>query len=224
MPMSKSYKKRLSKVLPEIINSFGTPFHIYDEQGIKQTCDKLKTTFKNFEGFKEFFAIKALPNPSIMKILKKEGFGFDCSSEAEIYLSRKIGCFGEDIMFSSNNTTKKLLDYSLDEKGCILNLDDISLISTLDKMPEMICFRYNPGPKRKGNIIIGNPIESKYGVSHAQIINAYERTIKLGAKRFGIHTMLASNELDFEYMVETAKMLLDIVKILHQNLVFLLNS
>lgn len=218
MPMSKSYKKRLSKVLPEIINSFGTPFHIYDEKGIKQTCDKLKTTFKNFEGFKEFFAIKALPNPSIMKILKKEGFGFDCSSEAEIYLSRKIGCFGEDIMFSSNNTTKKLLDYSLDEKGCILNLDDISLISTLDKMPEMICFRYNPGPKRKGNIIIGNPIESKYGVSHMQIINAYEKTIKLGAKRFGIHTMLASNELDFEYMVETAKMLLDIVKTLHQKL------
>jgi len=194
MPMSNSYKKRLSRLLPQIVDTFGTPF------------------FENIEGFKEFFAVKALPNPSIMKIMQEMGFGFDCSSTPEIHLSRQIGSFKEDIMFTSNNTSISQFETALENGGCILNLDDISLISKVPDIPDLICFRYNPGPLRKGNKIIGNPVESKYGVSHDQIIDAYSQSIKLGVKRFGIHTMLASNELNYEYMVETARMLLDIVE------------
>ena len=212
MPMSNSYKKRLSRLLPQIVDTFGTPFHIYDEKGIKETCRKLNTAFENIEGFKEFFAVKALPNPSIMKIMQEMGFGFDCSSTPEIHLSRQIGSFKEDIMFTSNNTSISQFETALENGGCILNLDDISLISKVPNIPDLICFRYNPGPLRKGNKIIGNPVESKYGVSHDQIIDAYSQSIKLGVKRFGIHTMLASNELNYEYMVETTRMLLDIVE------------
>ncbi|MCP3875447.1 MAG: diaminopimelate decarboxylase [Desulfobacteraceae bacterium] len=218
MPMSDSYMKRLSKILPQTVKTFGTPFHIYDEKGIKETCCKLNTAFENIGGFKEFFAVKALPNPSIMKILRKEGFGFDCSSTPEIELSRQVGGLKEDIMFTSNNTSAPQFKAAIKNGGCILNLDDISLISKLADTPELICFRYNPGPRRKGNKIIGNPVESKYGVSHDQIVDAYSQSIKLGVKRFGIHTMLASNELNFEYMVETTRMLLDITKLVCEKL------
>ncbi len=214
MPMSESYQKRLSDILPQIVDTFGTPFHIYDEKGIKETCQKLVSTFKNINGFKEFFAVKALPNPSIMKLMQEYGFGFDCSSTPEVELSRQIGSMNEDIMFTSNNTSSSQFTSALANGGCILNLDDISFISKLTDTPELICFRYNPGPRRKGNKIIGNPVESKYGVSHDQIIDAYRQCIDLGVKRFGIHTMLASNELNYEYMVETTRMLLDIVELI----------
>lgn len=218
MPMSTSYQKRLSRILPQIVDTFGTPFHIYDEKGIKETCKKLTTAFENIDGFKEFFAVKALPNPSIMKILQGMGFGFDCSSIPEIQLSRKIGSFREDIMFTSNNTSIPQFEAAIKNDGCIMNLDDISLISKLIDIPDLICFRYNPGLRRKGNIIIGNPVESKYGVSHDQIIDAYTQAKKLGVKRFGVHTMLASNELDYNYMVETTQMLLDIVELICEKL------
>ncbi|MBU2631522.1 MAG: diaminopimelate decarboxylase, partial [Proteobacteria bacterium] len=105
MPMSENYKKRLADILPQIVNTFGTPFHIYDEKGIKETCQKLNIAFKNINGFKEFFAVKALPNPSIMKIMKEMGFGFDCSSTPEIKLARQISSVKDDIMFTSNNTS-----------------------------------------------------------------------------------------------------------------------
>jgi diaminopimelate decarboxylase len=212
MPMSPTYQERLSAVLPKVVETFGTPFHIYDEQGIRQTCASLNTAFSGIEGFKEFFAVKALPNPAIMSIMKSFGFGFDCSSTPEVELSRRIGSFGEDIMFTSNNTSRSQFNNAMAQNGCILNLDDISLIDKLPQFPELICFRYNPGARRKGNKIIGNPVESKYGLSHDQIVDAYQRSKSLGAKRFGIHTMLASNELNYEYMVETTRMLLDIAK------------
>ncbi|MCF6247684.1 MAG: diaminopimelate decarboxylase [Desulfobacula sp.] len=218
MPMSNSYKKRLSDILPQIVKTFGTPFHIYDEKGIKQTCQKLITTFKKNNGFKEFFAVKALPNPSIMKIVQKMGFGFDCSSTPEIELARQIGSSGEDIMFTSNNTSFNQFKNAFGNGGCTINLDDISLIEKLNPFPDLICFRYNPGPRRKGNKIIGNPVESKYGLSHDQIIDAYSRSKALGANRFGIHTMLASNELNYKYMVETTRMLLDVVEFIHEKL------
>ncbi|MBU8910765.1 MAG: diaminopimelate decarboxylase [Desulfobacterales bacterium] len=212
MPMSDSYRKKLSCLLPKIVDTFGTPFHIYDEKGIKETCKKLNTAFEKIDGFKEFFAVKALPNPSIMKIMQEMGFGFDCSSTPEIHLSRQLGSFKEDIMFTSNNTSISQFETAQKNGGCILNLDDISLIAKLTDIPDLICFRYNPGSRRKGNKIIGNPVESKYGVSHDQIIDAYSQSVKLGVKRFGIHTMLASNELNYEYMVDTTRMLLDIVE------------
>lgn len=218
MPMSSSFHKRLSAQLPQIANHFKTPFHIYDETGIRETGKKLMDAFSTIKGFKEYFAVKALPNPHILNLMKDMGFGFDCSSGPEIMLARTIGASPEDIMFTSNNTGKKEFDLAFKDNGCIINLDDISLISKLPEMPELICFRYNPGPRRKGNRIIGNPVESKYGVSHEQILDAYKLSSRRGASRFGIHTMLASNELNYEYMVETAKMILDMADFISKQL------
>ncbi|THB72683.1 MAG: diaminopimelate decarboxylase [Desulfobacteraceae bacterium] len=212
MPMSPDFQHRLSTILPRIAEHYGTPFHIYDEAGIRETCRQLIDAFSGIDHFKEFFAVKALPNPSVMKIMKDMGFGFDCSSITELLLSRQLGCSTDDIMFTSNNTGVNEFRTAFADAGCILNLDDISLIDKLDKMPETICFRYNPGPRRKGNDIIGNPVESKYGVSHDQILSAFSLARSKGAKRFGLHTMLVSNELNYEYMVETARMLLDIIE------------
>jgi diaminopimelate decarboxylase len=127
-------------------------------------------------------------------------------------LSRQIGACGEDIVFSSNNTTADEFHAAAADGGCILNLDDVSLIQKVPQMPETISFRYNPGPRRTGNRIIGDPVESKYGVAHEQIPGAYKIARALGARRFGLHTMLVSNELSYAYMVETAAMLLEVVE------------
>ena len=212
MSMSENFEKRLLPVLDEIIDHFGTPFHIYDEAGIRETGQNFNAAFSRLKGFREYFAVKALPNPRILKIMRDLGFGFDCSSIAELALSRQTGARGEDIMFSSNNTTADEFKAADADGGCILNLDDASLIHKVPKMPETISFRYNPGPRRTGNSIIGDPSESKYGVAHEQIVNAYKTARALGARRFGLHTMLISNELSYAYMVETAAMLLEVVE------------
>ncbi|MDA8403639.1 MAG: diaminopimelate decarboxylase [Desulfobacteraceae bacterium] len=212
MPMSENFKKRLFPILQDIKAHFGTPFHIYDEAGIIETGHALKEAFSARAGFMEYYAVKALPNPAIMAIMKNLGFGFDCSSIAELMLSRGLGVTGEDIIFTSNNTTPADFAAAFSDGGCIINLDDISLIPKLPRIPERICFRYNPGARRTGNDIIGNPVEAKYGVSHDQIIEAYRRMKQLGATRFGLHTMLASNERNHIYMVETAQMLLDLAR------------
>lgn len=218
MPMSKDFYNRLSPVLPDIAGHFCTPFHIYDEKGMRETGRQMIQAFSNLKCFREFFAVKALPNPQVMTIMKDMGFGFDCSSIVELMLARDIGCGPDDIMFTSNNTGKTEFQAAFSDNGCIVNLDDISLIDKLDSMPELISFRYNPGPRRKGNSIIGNPVESKYGVSHDQILDAYTMSQKKGASRFGLHTMLVSNELNHEYMAETAKMLLDLAGMISDRL------
>jgi diaminopimelate decarboxylase len=210
MPMHTDFRDRLFPVLADIADTFGTPFHIYDETGIRQTGQRLKTVFKPIAGFREYFAVKALPNPRIMKIMQEMGFGFDCSSIAELLLSRRIGSHGQDLMYTSNNTSIAEFNAAAQDGGSILNLDDISLISKVPKMPEQICFRYNPGPRRSGNAIIGNPNEAKYGVAHHQLLDAYRLAAERGSKRFGLHTMLASNELNCSYMVQTVEMLLQI--------------
>ncbi|MBI4775841.1 MAG: diaminopimelate decarboxylase [Deltaproteobacteria bacterium] len=212
MPMSEGFRNRLEPILEEVVERFKTPFHIYDEQGIRDTGETLKKTFSGFRSFREFFAVKALPNPSILSVMKSMGFGFDCSSIAELKMSRGVGAGGEDIMFTSNNTMIEEFDSALSEGGCILNLDDITLIPKVPRFPERICFRYNPGPRRTGNSIIGNPSESKYGVSHQQLVDAYRQAMDRGAKVFGLHTMLCSNERQYEYMVATVRMLLEQVE------------
>lgn len=208
MPMSLSFQQRLLPVLNDVANHYKTPFHIYDETGIRDTGRALKNAFSGIRGFREYYAVKALPNPRILEIMKDMGFGFDCSSVPELTLSRNAGGVGEDIMFTSNNTAHDEFDAALSAGGSILNLDDITLVPKVPRMPELICFRYNPGDRRTGNAIIGNPIEAKYGVSHDQILKAYQLAQTMGAKRFGLHTMLASNERDYSYMVQTADMLL----------------
>jgi diaminopimelate decarboxylase len=218
MPMSKAFEGRLYPILPEIIRYFGTPFHIYDEQGIIDTGEKWKSDFKDIYGFKEFFAVKALPNPAILKIMLKLGFGLDCSSNSELILARQSGFSAEDIMLTSNNTSRELFNLALAEDGCILNLDDVSMVDKVPEIPQLICFRYNPGERRTGTEIIGNPLEAKYGVRHDQIIEAYRQARDRGATRFGIHTMIISNELDYKYMVETVRMLLEVIEMVSQAL------
>ncbi len=218
MPMSAAFTDRLSRILPKVVDTFGTPFHIYDEAGICDTCDRLNTAFSSLEGFREYFAVKALPNPAVMTLLKQKGFGFDCSSVPELVLARNIGSTGDDIMFTSNNTRMDQFQAAMDHGGSILNLDDLSLIRKLPDVPEQICFRFNPGPERSGNHIIGNPLEAKYGLTREQLHTAYGAAIQKGINRFGIHTMLASNELNHTYMVETADMLLHVIADLHRKL------
>ena len=208
MPMSVDFKNRLYPKLDSIAEHFGTPFHIYDEVGIRETGESLKKAFAKAKGFKEFYAVKALPNPRILGIMHELGFGFDCSSIMELILARQTGAAPDDIMFTSNNTSAEEFIAAAERRGSILNLDDISLVQKVPQIPELVFFRYNPGDRRSGNDIIGKPLESKYGVAHDQIIDAFRLAQERGARRFGLHTMLASNELNHSYMVETADMLL----------------
>jgi len=211
MPMSPDFENRLFPILPEIIKYFGTPFHIFDERGILETGTYLKKTFQDIP-FQEFYAVKALPTPAILRLMNQMTFGLDCSSPSEIMLARLNGFHGEQIMFSSNNTTREIFDVALADGGCILNIDDITMIDKVTKFPELICFRYNPGERRSGTQFIGIPVEAKYGLRHDQVVPAYRQAIAHGAKRFGIHTMIISNERNYQYMVETVKMLLDIME------------
>lgn len=209
-----------SKALPftkqkieEILEEYPTPFYLYDENGILENARKFKEAFGILEGFKEYFAIKALPNPYIMKILKKEGFGADCSSLPELILAEKVGIVGENIMFSSNDTPAEEF-IKAKELGAIINLDDISHIQYLEEtagLPDLICFRYNPGALKQGNIFIGNPEEAKYGFTREQLFEGYRILAEKGVKRFGIHTMVASNELDPQYFIETARILFEVI-------------
>jgi diaminopimelate decarboxylase len=199
--------------ITEIINEHPTPFHIYDEKAIIENAIKFNKAFNILPNFKNYFAVKALPNPVILKILHKEGMGADCSSMPELILAEKTGIIGENIMFSSNNTPAKEF-VKARELGAIINLDDISHIEFLEKtagMPELICFRYNPGNLKKGNTIIGNPTEAKYGFTREQIIEGYKIAKQKGVKRFGLHTMVASNELNEDYFIETANILFDLI-------------
>ncbi len=219
MPMSQSFKERLFPRLPEIADHFGTPFHIYDERGILETGEGLKQAFSGIEGFKEFFAVKALPNIEILRLMLRMGFGFDCSSIPELVLARRVGARPEDIIFTSNNTSQEEFRFALKSGGCILNLDDITMVPKVPgDFPELICFRYNPGERRAADGFIGKPVEAKYGVRHDQIIGAYSSARNRGAKRFGLHTMIISNELNYQYMVETIRMLLQVIKMVYGKL------
>ncbi|MCL5969902.1 MAG: diaminopimelate decarboxylase [Patescibacteria group bacterium] len=205
--------------IEKIIKKYPTPFHIYDEKAIRANAKKLYKGFSWVKGkdgkkFKNFFAVKACPNPYILKILKEEGMGVDCSSLAELILAEKVGFKGEEIMFSSNDTPYKEFKKAK-ELGAIINLDDITHIAVLEKyagIPEIICFRYNPGPSRKhsGNAIIGDPKEAKYGLTKEQIFKAYKIMKNKGVKRFGLHTMVVSNELRNDAFLETTKMIFDL--------------
>jgi diaminopimelate decarboxylase len=218
MPMSKAFEQRLFPSLPEIIKYFGTPFHIFDEQGIIDTGEYFKHNFRKLPGFQEYFAVKALPTPAILQIMRKMGFGLDCSSPSELMLARQNGFHGEDIMLSSNNTPVELFKLATADGGCILNLDDITMVDKVPDFPELICFRYNPGERRKGTQFIGDPVEAKYGLRHDQIVEAYRRAITRGARRFGLHSMIISNERNYQYMVETVRMLIEVMEMVSKEL------
>jgi len=195
-----------------IIREYPTPFYLYDERGIRENARRLKAAFAWCAGFREFFAVKATPNPHILKIMRDEGFGGDCSSLAELVLCDRVGIVGERIMCTSSDTPSE--DFAkARELGAIINLDDITHIASLEqhgKLPELVCFRYNPGPLREGNSIIGNPEEAKYGLTREQLFAGYQILKEKGVRRFGLHTMVASNELDPDFFIETARMVFDL--------------
>jgi len=213
MPMSPDFQRRLLPILPQLVDHFGDRFHIYDELGIRQNINEFNQCLSFGPDYRNFFAVKALPNLEVMKMLLAAGMGFDCSSPIELEMARRIGARPNDIMFTSNNTRVEELKIASAHGGCILNLDDITFIEmVLDPFPELICFRCNPGPERTGTKTIGTPVEAKYGVRFDQLEDAFRMAIKRGAKRFGLHTMLVSNELNEDYMIETVRMLLEKVR------------
>ncbi len=192
---------------------FQTPFHLYDEQGIRQTARALKNAFSWCEDFQEYFAVKALPNPTILRILKEEGCGTDCSSMTELMLSEALGIVGRDIMFSANAMPPEEFDYAR-RLGAFVNLDDITHIEVLKEhggIPECVCCRYNPGGDFAiGNTIMGNPGESKYGFTREQLSQGLKTLKTLGAKSFGIHAFLSSNTTDNSYYPGLAKLLFQV--------------
>ncbi len=200
--------------IEKLTERFPTPFHIYDERGIRENARRLQAAFAWSPGFKEYYAVKAAPNPYLLKILKSEGFGSDCSSFGELLLSERVGMVGDDIIFTSNDTPAYEYQKAI-ELGAIINLDDISHIQYLEDhvgLPELVCCRYNPGPLKGGNAIIGHPEEAKYGFTREQLFEGYRILRDKGVTRFGLHTMVASNELEMEYFLETAHMLFDLVR------------
>ncbi len=192
-----------------ILERYPTPFYLYDESGIRAAARRLQAAFAWAPAFREFFAVKATPNPYILRILGAEGCGVDCSSLAELVLAERCGFGGEGIMFTSNDTPAEEFG-AAEELGAIVNLDALEHLPYLAAhagLPPLLSFRYNPGPARPGNAIIGDPRESKFGLTRAQMFAAYREARAAGVRRFGLHTMVASNERDPQYFVDTAEML-----------------
>lgn len=215
------------KKLDEICGKWPTPFHIYDAKAIRANAKRLKKAFSWNQGFREFFAVKAAPNPYLMKLLKEFNFGSDCSSMAELVLAEKVGNVGEAIMFTSNDTPDDEFLKAWQLKA-IINLDDITHWDRLyvaipgfadavaaESSGHVFCCRYNPGPLKGGNAIIGKPEEAKYGFTREQLFDCYAKMKAAGVTRFGLHTMVASNELDPEYIIDTAKMLFELAAEIH---------
>jgi len=213
-PLSKDQLEKLTGQYP-------TPFYLYDEDAIRKNVRRLLAAFSVFPHFKEHFAVKALPNPYILKILEAEGLGADCSSLPELILGDMVGMKGEALMFTSNETPAH--EYAkARELGAIINLDDVTHIPYLEQalknsggLPELISCRYNPGPLKEGNVIIGKPEEAKYGFTREQLFEGYRQLKAKGVKRFGLHTMVASNELSLDYHLETGRLLFELALEIH---------
>ena len=248
IPFDKAWIEETAKKWP-------TPFHVYDAKAIRDNAKRLRKAFAWNDGFREYFAVKATPNPHLMKLLQEFGFGSDCSSMAELVLAEKVGNVGEAIMFTSNDTPAEEFRKAW-ELGAIINLDDITHweyfleavngaaaasrpsaddsgtlraagLSSAQNAPaplpkelgeRLFCCRYNPGPLKGGNAIIGKPEEAKYGFTRAQLFEGYAKMKAAGVTRFGLHTMVASNELDPDYIIDTAKMLFTLAGELHEAL------
>ena len=204
----------------ELIKRWPTPFHIYDEAKIRANFRRLREAFSWAPGFREHFAVKALPNPRIVQILHEEGAGTDCSSIAELLISAAAGVKGEEIMLTSNDTPWEEFQKAI-ALGAVINLDDLSHLDYMAEhagLPEVLSFRYNPGDLIEGNDIIGKPVEAKYGLTRPQMFEGYRRAQEMGVKRFGLHTMVISSELRTEAFLLTARIMFKLAAELKQNL------
>lgn len=203
-----------------IAGSFPTPFYLYDEAGIRGAARALQAAFAWAPAFREYFAVKATPNPHILRLLADEGCGTDCSSLPELLLAERAGLGGERIMFTSNDTPAEEF-VAARRLGAVINLDALEHLEYLERhagLPDLISFRYNPGPLRPGNPIIGRPEEAKFGCTREQLFAGYAAARERGVRRFGIHAMVASNELEAGYFVATAQMLFELAAELSQAL------
>ena len=209
------------ELIRQVAATYGTPFHIYDEKGILENMKRLQKAFSWNPNFHEYFAVKATPNPWIMKSLKTLNVGADCSSMAELVLSETVGITGDNIVFSSNDTPDEEFKKAY-ELGAIMNLDDISNLDDMERLqmvPEKICFRYNPGPDMaRGNDIIGKPEEAKYGMTRPQLLQAVEWAKNKGISYIGIHTMVISAELQLPGLLGTISMMFDLAKEIKEKL------
>ncbi|MBE5951509.1 MAG: diaminopimelate decarboxylase [Lachnospiraceae bacterium] len=199
--------------IAEVVKTYPTPFHIYDEKGIRENARKMAKAFSWNKGFKEYFAVKATPNPFLMQILKEEGCGFDCSSLTELMMSEAVGSVGEEIMFSSNATPAEEF-VKARELGAVINLDDFTHIAYLEKvagLPKKICCRYNPGGVYAvSNSIMDNPGDAKYGMTKAQLEEAFSVLKAKGVEEFGIHSFLCSNTVTNDYYPMLARTLFEL--------------
>ncbi|MDR1483296.1 MAG: diaminopimelate decarboxylase [Planctomycetaceae bacterium] len=203
--------KYSGEFIRSLAEQYPTPFYLYDEKTLRANARLFNEAFSWCEGYKEYFAVKANPNPELLKILRSEGLGFDCSSLAELNICERLGISGDDIMFTSNDTPAA--EYvKAKELNAIINLDDITDLQVLEDcagLPDVICFRWNPGWSRDVVSVIGNPAEAKYGLTTNQIFTAIEAARNKGVKKFGIHTMIASNLLDEQFFLTTAQSLFE---------------
>jgi diaminopimelate decarboxylase len=217
VPASADFLLRLEQRLPKIASDFGTPFHIYDETGLIHNAGNFAAAFGGLE-FREFFPVKALPNPRMLRRIFATGAGFDCSSLPELALAKMSGAAGGDVMFTSNNTSRAELQAAI-EADAILNLDDICLLDKLERCPPLLSFRCNPGAIAIGNGgYIGQPELAKFGVPTPLLNEAYLRASRMGAVEFGIHGMFASNQLDCDHATAAAELLIETASLLARQL------
>ncbi|MEI6287124.1 MAG: diaminopimelate decarboxylase [Bacillota bacterium] len=210
-----------SEIIKTALASIPTPFYLYDEAAIRSNARDFLSAFAWAPGFTEFFAVKANPNPYLLKILASEGLGADCSSLPELILAQRAGIQGEQIVFTSNNTPIDEYSAAIDA-GALINFDDVThvdyVLKNLGKLPDFVSFRYNPGDARAGgNAIIGKPSEAKYGCTREQIFTAINKCREHGVKRFGLHTMIASNEMNMDWFTETARMMFGLALAVQDN-------
>lgn len=206
--------------LINVLKKYGSPIYVYDEKGIRDTSKEMKQVFSWAKNYKNFFAVKATPTPAILKILYEEGMGFDCSTRTELQMIEKLGIQGKDIFFTSNNTPKEDFDLAI-KLGATVNIDDLSQVPVYikalkDKKALRVAARYNPGDIKSGNDIIGKPIEAKYGMCLDDLIATFKKLKEQNLAAFGLHTMVASNELDVAYFEDTAKILLRAISVIEK--------
>lgn len=221
MPTSPAFERRLTSVLTDAAEHFGTPFHLYDEQGLRETAAAFDRAFAGLP-YREFYAVKALPNPAVLRLLHGHGFGFDCSSLPELTLARRAGATGEDIMFTSNNTSGPELDAAL-SLGAVVNADDETVVDRMvaeGRLPRVLGLRVNPGRRVKGadTTFLGDPRAAKFGIRPNRLVDVVAKARRAGVRRFGLHMMLASNSLSPTPVLATLDLLLEEAALLEEAL------